>query len=172
MHIVVTTAKKNPATNHHWWRENICLQLQLRYFSYFWFTWIFAETRSHAKDMNSSRARAYRHQPRKHMYHHTSMMIKSIHMCLFVYLSVPRSWCDSKCRFSSMYADAVIGSPILYSHKWHPDSCSSKITQNSHDWRFETSTTTTNTHERPYQCFFGPKNLLFFVQKSLLNIYV
>lgn len=129
MHIVVTTANKNPATNHHWWRENVCLQLQLCCFSYFWFMWISAVTSSHAKDMNSSRARAYRHQPRKHMYHHhISMMIKYISYVLrFIYLSDPRSWCDSKCRFSSMYADAVIGSPILYSHKWHPDSCSSKL---------------------------------------------
>lgn len=68
VHIVVTTANKYPATDHHWWRENVCLQLHPRDFSYFWVMWISAENGgSHTKDMNSSRAWAYSHQPGKYM---------------------------------------------------------------------------------------------------------
>lgn len=133
MYIVVTTANKNPATNHHWWRENVCLQLQLRYFSYFWFIWISAETRSHAKHMNSSRARAYRHQPRIYVYHYyTSMIIKYLHMCLFIPV-----WCKELMRFKMQILIDVCRcrdrvTDIVFP-QMTPGLLQQQITQNSHD---------------------------------------
>lgn len=161
MHIVVTTANKNPATDHHRWRENVCLQLQLCYFSYFWFMWISAETSSHAKDMNYSRARAYSHQPRKYVYHHhTSMMIKYIHMCLDSYTCLIQG-ADAIQNADSHWCMQMPWSGHRYCIPTNDTRTPAVANYTKQSWLVIlknwdlTSTKTTNTHERPYQCPCG-----------------
>jgi len=81
------------------------------------------------KQMYTSRTGAYTNQPGKVL--QTNKLIENIYIYIyeisyrfvqFLYLSDKRQGSDSSCKCSSTYADAVIGSPTLYSQSKSPVS--------------------------------------------------